>query len=113
MSRREVLLDSYNPHRVITALSKAFKTKIEDHQAEHRIQIPRALGTGYIGGVDFKDGLGVLLFNCEFKKDVVLRYVTTDNQPLRLIFCLENDLTHIIKADRLQYQLNGLLGSMV
>jgi AraC family transcriptional regulator, transcriptional activator of the genes for pyochelin and ferripyochelin receptors len=113
MPKKEVILSSFNPHHVVKVIGENFKTKIYDDYSELRIQIPKTLGEGYISGIDFKDGLGMLLFNFQLKKDLVLRYVSTEFQPLRLIFCLENDLVHIIKADRIQYQLNFLLGSMV
>ncbi len=113
MPRKEIIINSFNPHKVIRLLSQELKAKINDTHAELRIDVPKAFGTGHIGGIDFKDGLGILFFNCELKKDLALRYVTTEHQPLRLIFCQENDLTHIIREDRMHYQLNGLLGSMV
>jgi AraC-like DNA-binding protein len=84
-----------------------------DEHSEHRVEIPAAHGEGFISGIDFRDGLGMIMFNCTLKKDLILKYVTDEYQPLRLIFCVESDFKHLIKADRLQYQLTNLLGSMV
>jgi AraC-like DNA-binding protein len=111
--QKEINLPTYNTQEVLKTLARAFKTTIHHDQAEHRIKIPASYGEGYIAGIDFKDGLEMLIFNCSFKKDIILKYATTNFQPLRLIFCMENDFMHIIKEDRLQYQLNHLLGSMV
>lgn len=110
---KEILLRSYNPHKVITDLAENFKAKIHFEGAEHSIVLPENIGEGCISGIDFHDGLGLVTFNCTFRKDIVIRYMSDEYQPLRLIFCVENDLIHIIKADRMQYQLNNLLGSMV
>lgn len=109
----EIQLPSFHAEDVLKTLAHAFKTHIDNDHAEHRIEIPSSLGEGYIAGIDFKDGLEMLIFNCSFKKDIILKHASEEFQPLRLIFCMENDFTHIIKGDRLQYQLNHLLGSMV
>lgn len=110
---REIVLKSFNPYEVVKAIANVFKTPVEEEFVEKRVTIPRSAGEGFVAGLDFKDGLGMLVFNCRFKHDLILRYVTDDYQPLRLIFCMENDFTHIIKGDRMQYQLNNFLGSMV
>jgi AraC family transcriptional regulator, transcriptional activator of the genes for pyochelin and ferripyochelin receptors len=113
MPKNEVELNSFNPHVVIEKLAYFFRTQVLDNHAELKIEIPSSFGEGHISGIDFKDGLGILLFDCQFKKDLILKYISSKYQPLRMIFCMENDLTHIIKADRIHYQLNHLLGSMV
>lgn len=113
MSINEVVLNSYNPNVVLKTLANFFNSKVSGNYAELKLNIPKSYGEGYIAGLDFNDGLGILLFNCQFKKDFVIRYVSPELQPLRLIFCMENDFSHVIKADRMHYQLNYLLGSMV
>lgn len=110
---KEVTFNSSDPISIVQAFAKFLNTKVIDEKAEHRVYIPPAYGEGFIGGIDFKDGLGMLIFNCRFKQDMVLKYFPGEYQPLRLIFCVENDFKHVIKGDRIQYQLNYLLGSMV
>lgn len=109
----EVVFSSRNVHSVIAGFAEHFKTKVRHEKAEHYIRIPKADGEGFIAGLDFLDGISILIFSCHLKKDLTLRYKCDGIQPLKLIFCVENDLKHIIKEDRMQYQLTYLLGSMV
>jgi AraC-like DNA-binding protein len=109
----EVVLDSYNVDSVVTGFAGFFGTKVIDERSERKLEIPRAHGKGVIRAVDFRDGLSMLIFDCFLRKDLKIRYRTKDLQPLRLIFCVRNDFKHIIQADRMQYQLTNLLGSMV
>ena len=110
---KEIIFDSYTIHAGIQTLAKYFNAKIEEDHAEQRITVPKRFGEGFISAIDFKDGLSMLMFNCYLKDDLILKYVSGQSQPLRMIFCVENDFKHIIKGDRLQYQLTNLLGSMV
>lgn len=109
----EIFIKNYTVPDIIKSFADYFKTKVTDERSELGIKVPRAFGEGFIKGIDFKDGLSMLVFNCHLKKDMVLRYQCPGYQPLRLLFCVENDFKHLIKEDRLQYQLTYLLGSMV
>jgi AraC family transcriptional regulator, transcriptional activator of the genes for pyochelin and ferripyochelin receptors len=109
----EVILNSYNADSVLSGFAEYFGTEAIDEKAGHRLDIPRSHGKGVIRAVDFRDGLSMFIFNCNLNQDLTIRYQTNDLPPLRLIFCVQNDFKHIIKADRLQYQLTNLLGSMV
>lgn len=110
---KEIILNSYNIHDGIKTLAQSFNTNVITDHSEHRIDIPKRFGEGFISAIDFRDGLGMLMFNCHLKNDIILKYSSDQHQPLRLIFCVESDFKHMIKADRLQYQLTNLLGSMV
>lgn len=110
---KEVIFNTYDVYSTIKSLAKHFKTEVINEHAEHRVNIPESHGEGFVSAVDFRDGLGMLLFHCTLKKDMILKYTCDEFQPLRLIFCVQNDFKHLIKADRLQYQLTNLLGSMV
>ncbi len=98
---------------ILDGFAEYFGTKVLSEKAEHYIKIPRSDGEGFVGGLDFHDGISVFVFSCHLKKDLVLRYKCSGSQPLRLLFCVENDFKHVIKEDRMQYQLTYLLGSMV
>ncbi len=113
MAGGELIFDSYDVTSVLTGFANYFDTPVIDEKAEMRVEVPRSFGEGWIRAVDFRDGLSILVFNVNLKKDVSITYRCEAPPPLRLIFCVENDLKHIIKGDRMQYQLTYLLGSMV
>jgi AraC family transcriptional activator of pyochelin receptor len=110
---QEVVASDHNVYAVLQAFADFFKASVKSEKAERWVEIPPAFGSGFIGGLDFQDGISVLVFNCHFRRDLILRYSSKGAQPLRLLFCVENDFKHVIREDRLQYQLTYLLGSMV
>jgi AraC family transcriptional activator of pyochelin receptor len=109
----EIVFTSHDISAVFSGFASHFKTNLVKDKSEHQISIPRSHGNGFIRGIDFKDGVSIMMFNCHLKRDMILKYRCSDHQPLRLLFCIENDIKHIIKDDRMQYQLTYLLGSMV
>jgi AraC family transcriptional regulator, transcriptional activator of the genes for pyochelin and ferripyochelin receptors len=108
-----VELSSYDPEHVLNTLAKHLKTSVMFDHAERRINIPERFGSGFIAGIDFRDGLGMFVFNCHLKHDITMVFKSIDYQPLRMIFCMESYFSHSINADRIKYQLTSLLGSMV
>jgi hypothetical protein len=110
---QEIVVTSEDVLETISMLSDHFRVKIVNEHSELIVNIPESEGSGYISSFDFRTGLGIVMFNCKFKKDVELKLNGKGFIPLRLIFCLENDFKHIIKRDGLQYQLTNLLGSIV
>jgi AraC family transcriptional regulator, transcriptional activator of the genes for pyochelin and ferripyochelin receptors len=109
----EIAFTGSNVNTVISGFADYFKTKVIYERAEKWINIPSAVGSGIIGGIDFHDGISVFVFSCQLKKDLHIRFKCNGMQPLRLLFCVENDFKHVIREDRMQYQLTYLLGSMV
>lgn len=109
----EIVINSHDVLEIISILSSHFKSKIVNEDSELIVNIPESEGSGYISSFDFCNGVGIVMFNCKFKKGIDLKLNGKGFIPLRLIFCLENDFKHIIKRDGLQYQLTNLSGSIV
>jgi AraC family transcriptional regulator, transcriptional activator of the genes for pyochelin and ferripyochelin receptors len=109
----EIVLDSFQVDAAVSRFAAFFSVPVTDDGAGKKIVIPRVFGKGVIRVVDFSDGVSVLMYDCLLKQDMKIRYRVTDVQPLRLIFCVKGDLRHLIKADRMQYQLSNFFGSMV
>jgi AraC family transcriptional regulator, transcriptional activator of the genes for pyochelin and ferripyochelin receptors len=109
----EITFTGYDVSSVVTGYADHFNTKAAGEKMSAVINIPQKHGQGDITLMDFTNGLSMTVFRCHLKKDLVIKYDCKHNQPLRLIFCIENDLKHIIKGDRMQYELTYLLGSMV
>jgi AraC family transcriptional regulator, transcriptional activator of the genes for pyochelin and ferripyochelin receptors len=109
----EVVFNSYSVDAVVSGFASYFGTKVQDEKVERKLVIPSIHGRGDIRAVDFRDGLSMIIFNFSLKKDLTIRYQTNESQPLRLIFCVQSEFKHLIRDDRMQYQLTNLLGSMV
>src|SRR4051812_32287207 len=91
----EIVFNSHKINDIIEGFAKYFKTKVIYEKAERWIKVPKTYGDGIVGGIDFYDGVSVLVFSCHLKKDLVLRYECSGTQPLRILFCVENDFKHV------------------
>ncbi|MGB3617207.1 MAG: AraC family transcriptional regulator [Catalinimonas sp.] len=77
------------------------------------LQLPDVHGTGTLRGINFQNGLGLLLFDCTFHDDFAFRYRQDADHPLRCMFCLEGEMMHLHDPrHRVQYTLLPLLGSV-
>jgi AraC-like DNA-binding protein len=110
---QEIVIGTHEVLETVQTLASFFKTKIINEHAEQIVNIAKSDGEGFISAFDFRTGLGIVMFNCKLKKELLLRFNGEGHHPLRMIFCLESDLKHIIKKDGFEYQLTNLLGSIV
>lgn len=79
---------------VISDLAKIFKADLEIDVNEFCVRIPKKMGSGFIKGAHFENGLGVLEFDFLLKQKFVLEYKKGIVHPLKLLFNRESTITH-------------------
>ena len=79
---------------VIQDLATQMNTPFVRNCQEYHLNIPVELGAGSIKGIDFDDGLGLLLYDCTFKEDMEIQFIIDKVHPLKFIFCEAGSLTH-------------------
>lgn len=79
---------------VMSDVSKAFKTKAQENCGEYYLDLPEEIGEGYIRGISFDGGLGILQYDCLFRQDVEFRFTVNEVHPLKFLYCLEGKLQH-------------------
>lgn len=109
----EIVFQSHAASEIMSGFAAYFKTKTQDDKAGISISIPAVYGEGFINMLDFRNGMTMFSFCGALRKDLVIRFRYHAPPPLRMIFCVQNDLKHLIRGDRIQYQLTDLLGSLV
>ncbi len=84
---------------VIIGFAKSFGTTYSESCGDFRIDLPENWGEGYIRGINFDGGLGLLQYFCKFKADLEIQFVIDDIHPLKYLFCLEGVLSHQFEKD--------------
>ena len=84
---------------VVTEIGESWNVPIYENCGEYSIKIPKHLGSGKISGVNFKDGLGHIQYDCTFKTDVEIRFVVNEIHPLKFIYMLDGSLIHRFEND--------------
>lgn len=107
----DISINTFDPHSVIDIIAKQFKVKVTNKGAESSLNVPKKLGNGCLKGINFIEGIGLLIINANFNQDVVLNY-GDENQPLRCMFCQNGRIIHILDPDNFRYNLLPSEGSI-
>ncbi|WKN43650.1 helix-turn-helix transcriptional regulator [Tunicatimonas pelagia] len=105
----EILITDPDIHSVIKTIAKQLGTRqIRYFCEETTLVIPPQYGQGYIKGINFKDGLGLLLFNCTFNEQTSFRYSLDESHPLRVVFCQQGKMTYSFEPDQEKHEIPEL-----
>lgn len=79
---------------VLNDIAKAFKTTYSESCGEYYLQIPKNIGEGSIRGINFDGGMGIIQYDCFFKKAMEFQFTVNEVHPLKFLYCLEGTLHH-------------------
>ncbi len=85
---------------VIYGLAQEFNTSVRENCEEYSLNIPVKFGKGKITGINFQQGMGLLLYDCTFNEDLEIKFVVDKIHPLKFLFCEEGDLGHRFENDK-------------
>lgn len=91
---------------VIIGFAKSFGTTYIENCGQYRIDLPKNWGNGYIRGVNFDGGLGIIQYACAFTRDLEIQFVIDEIHPLKYIFCLEGVLEHHFISEKIIHTLH-------
>lgn len=81
-------------NEIIQDLSVIFNVPIRDGGRVLAIEIPKALGRGFIRGINFNSGIGIMSYYCKFNQDTSIHFLLDAVHPLKFIFCSEGQVGH-------------------
>ncbi|WGK65324.1 helix-turn-helix domain-containing protein [Croceiramulus getboli] len=79
---------------VLGDLAEAFQAQVDHQCGECVLELPGHIGEGYIRGTNFKQGLGLIEYNCKFYEATALHFSVNQVHPLKFIFCNKGTLEH-------------------
>ena len=78
---------SLRVNEIIRELSENFDVPIRNGSGVLAIEIPKALGRGFIRGISFDSGIGLMSYYCKFNQDISIHFLFDAVHPLKFIFC--------------------------
>lgn len=78
----------------ISDLSKSFNVPIRNGSGVLAIEIPKGLGRGFIHGINFDSGIGIMSYYCKFNQDTSIHFLADAVHPLKFIFCSVGQVGH-------------------
>ncbi len=93
---------------VLNDLSKEMGTTYHKDCEEYTLSIPDEFGTGIIKGINFKEGLGLLFYNCTFHEDLEIKFIVNEVHPLKFLFCEDGGFTHYFQNENTEHKVEVL-----
>jgi len=102
---KKINVQSLPIKEVLKDLAKQFKTKIEAKCHEHILNIPKTYGEGYIRGMNFKNGIGVIEYCCQFKTDTQIHFSLSEVHPIKFLICGKGFINHQLETSEEKTQI--------
>ena len=90
----ELFVRSLPLQEVIANLADSFNTVYFNNCHEYRINVPEEFGSGFIRGINFHSGFGLIEYSCTFKESVKIHFSVNKIHPLKFIYCSEGSVKH-------------------
>ncbi len=107
-----ILIHDISLHKVIKTIGEQLgsdsPTFICD---ETTINIPEKWGQGYIKGINFKGGMGLLQLNMHLSHPITFHYQLERSHPLRLIFCQKGYFSYAFEPENKHFTIEPLFAS--
>lgn len=97
---------------VLTDLAYEMGVDVCQSCDDYSLEIPESFGEGTIRGMDFSNGMGIILYNCNFKNDLEIRFILDKVHPLKFLFCETGGITHTFENETEEHYL-GLLQNII
>ncbi|SRX54297.1 AraC family transcriptional regulator [Aequorivita sp. CIP111184] len=93
---------------VLNDLAIELETSYTQSCEEYTLIIPEKYGSGSIKGINFKEGLGLLFYNCTFNEDLEIHFIVNEVHPLKFLFCEKGGFSHHFQNKEEQHKVRVL-----
>lgn len=87
---------------VIISLAESFKVKHQHRCGEYYLSIPKHIGEGEIRGINFENGLGLIIYKATFKDDIRLEFTLDEVHPVKFLYSINGSVCHAFANDKIK-----------
>ena len=91
---------------VIISLANSFEVPYHHDCDEYSLEIPENLGRGQIKGINFENGLALLIYKVKFKTTVRLEFTLDEIHPVKFINSLQGPMVHEFYNEGIQHTID-------
>lgn len=91
---------------IIISLAHSFQVPYFHNCDEYYLTLPENLGSGEIRGVNFDNGLALLIYKLYFKEDVRLEFTLDEIHPLKFINSIHGPLIHEFANEGIKHSID-------
>lgn len=99
----KIVVKALPVEEIIKDLSQQWQVPITQDSGEQMIFLPSRLGKGYVRGISFSSGVGLIQYKCTFYQDYEIHFSKMQIHPLKFIFCSKGIVQHSFQ-DEPQFQ---------
>ncbi len=99
LKEKKISVKALPVHDIIKDLAKQWGISIDEDSGELTINLPARLGTGFIRGISFDSGIGIIEYHCKFLQDYQIHFTINKTHPLKFIFCSQGNVEHTFAED--------------
>lgn len=93
---------------VMKDLAVEMTTDYTEHCKVFSMEIPKKYGAGTIQGINFSEGLGIMIYDCTFYQDTEIQFIINQTHPLKFIFCEKGNFTHRFQHQKEKHKVEEL-----
>lgn len=79
---------------IIIGLAHSFGVDYHHQCGEYFLNIPEWLGEGQIRGINFQNGLGLIIYKATFVEDIRLEFTLDEVHPVKFLYTLSGSIAH-------------------
>lgn len=98
---------------VIISLAKSFGVSYQNECDEYSLMLPEHIGEGEIRGINFENGLALLIYKATFKDDIRLEFTLNEIHPVKFINSLHGPLTHEFSNEGIKHSIEEFTCAIV
>jgi len=96
---KKLTVQSLPIDEVIKDLAREFEIDYSCNCDEYYIDVPATHGEGFIHGIRFSNGIGLINYEVKFNEDTAIHFVKNHIHPVKCIFCYEGRVIHFFAND--------------
>ncbi|OAQ41762.1 hypothetical protein A5893_01205 [Pedobacter psychrophilus] len=90
---------------VIIGLAKSFEVEYHHRCEEYFLNIPAHIGHGQIRGINFDNGLGLIIYKAVFNQNIKLEFTLDEVHPVKFIYSLHGALSHQFANEKIKHSI--------
>lgn len=98
---------------VIESLAQSFNAKYKESCDEYYLDIPDEFGEGQIRGINFDNGLGIIIYECQFKENIRIEFTVDNVHPIKFIYSAWGTLQHFFANEENVHEIEQFKSAIV
>lgn len=98
---------------IMRDLAEELNTEFSQDCEVFSLNLPASVGEGTIKGINFKEGIGLLMYDCLFYEEMEIQFIVNEVHPLKFMFCEQGSFLHKFQDSEKYHEVGQLQNIIV